>query len=128
MGPRRRLRRLEKALRGKLGSFELQEGGRYWFDPSNTYKELFLHASNSLRADYRGEPRPEPPEILTALVRAKDRKAALEGLYPAGGAMLFSAYDLETLVERGELVPRPFVVGREVGERVEDPLSEDPRG
>jgi len=121
------LRRLEKALRGKLGYFELREGSHYWFDPSNTYKELFLHASNSLRADYKGEPRPDPPEILTALARAKDRKAALEGLYPTGGARLFSAYDLEALVERGELVPRSFVVGREVGERVEDLLSEDPR-
>ena len=124
MGPRRRLRRLEKALQGKLGSFELREGGSYWFDPSNTYKELFLHAANSLRADYKGEPRPDPPEILMALMRAKDRKAALEELYPTRGSTLFCAYDLEALVERSELVPRPFVVGREVGERVED-LSED---
>jgi len=29
MGPRRRLRRLEKAVRSKLGSFELREGGHY---------------------------------------------------------------------------------------------------
>ena len=128
MGPHRRLRRLERAVQGKLGYFELREGGHYWFDPSKTYKELFLHAANSLRADYKGEPRPDSPEILKALTHAKDRKAALEGLYPKGGSMMFSAYDLETLVERGELVPRPFVVGREVGERVEDPLSEDPRG
>ena len=126
MGPRRRLRRLEKAVRGKLGYFELREGGHYWFDPSKTFTELFLHAANSLRADYKGEPRPDSPEILKALTHAKDRKAALEGLYPKGGCKLFSAYDLEALVERGELVPRPFVVGREVDERVED-LSEDPR-
>src|SRR5829696_5441772 len=126
MGPRRRLRRLEKALRGKLGYFELREGSHYWFDPSNTYKELFLHASNSLRADYKGEPRPDPPEILRALARAKDRKAALEGLYPTGGSMLFSVYDKEVLVERAELIPRSFVTGGEVGERVED-LSKDPR-
>ena len=120
------MRRLEKALRGKVGSFELREGGSYWFDSSNTYIELFLHASNSLRADYKGEPRPDPPEILRALVRAKDRKAALERLYPKGGCMPFCAYDLEALVERGELVPRSFVAGREVDERSED-LSEDPR-
>jgi hypothetical protein len=121
------LRRLEKAVRGKLGSFELREGGRYWFDPTNTYMELFRHASNSLRSDHKGEPRPDPPEILTALARAKDRKAALEGLYPTGGSMLFCAYDLEALAEHGELVPRPFVVGREVDERMEDLLSEEPR-
>jgi len=29
MGPRRRLRRLEKAMQGKVGSFELREGGHY---------------------------------------------------------------------------------------------------
>src|SRR5215218_1116178 len=116
MGPRRRLRRLEKAMQGKVGSFELREGGHYWFDPTNTYKELFLHAANSVRADYKGEPRPDPPEILRALARAKDRKAALEGLYPSRGSMLFSVYDMEALVERGELVPRPFVAGGEIGE------------
>src|SRR5215212_3987434 len=126
MGPRRRLQRLEKAMQGKLGSFELQEGGRYWFDSCSAHIELFGHAMNSLIADYIGEPRPDPPEILRALTCAKDRKATLEGLYPTGGSMLFSAYDMKALVERGELVPRPFVVGREVGERVEDPLSEDP--
>ena len=116
MGPRRRLRRLEKAMQGKLGNFELREGSRYWFDPSKTYMELFLHASNSLRADYKGEPRPDPPEILRALAGAKDRKAALERFYPARGSMLSYAYDLEALFERGELVPRSFVAGGEVGE------------
>ena len=126
MGPRRRLRRLEKALRGKLGSFELQEGGRYWYDSCSAHIELFGHAMNSLTADYKGEPRPDPPEILRALARAKDRKAALEGLYPTGGSMLFSVYDKEVLVERAELIPRSFVTGGEVGECLED-LSEDQR-
>lgn len=58
MGPRRRLQRLEKAARGKLGYFELREGGRYWFDPSSVHIELYGHASASLIADYKGEPRP----------------------------------------------------------------------
>ena len=124
MGPRRRLQRLEKAAQGKLAYFELREGGRYWFDPCIAHLELFGHAMRSAYADYKGEPRPDTPEILRALMRAKDRKAALEGFYPARGSMLFYAYDLEALVERGELVPRSFVAGMEVGERLED-LSED---
>jgi len=103
-------------MQGKLGSFELQEGGRYWFDSCSAHIELFGHAMNLLIADYKGEPRPDPPEILRALTRAKDRKAALEGLYPSRGSMLFSVYDMEALVERGELVPRPFVAGGEIGE------------
>jgi hypothetical protein len=126
MGPRRRLQRLEKAAQGKLGYFVLREGGRYWFDPDSAHIELFTHSMNSMRADYGGEPRPHPPEIMRALARAKDRKAALEGLYSEEGSMPLSAYNLEALVERGELVPRSFVASREVGERPED-LSEDPR-
>ena len=126
MGPRRRLQRLEKAAQGKLDYFELREGGRYWFDPSSAHIELFTHSMSSMRADYGGALRPDPPEIMRALTRAKDRKAALEELYPTGESMRFSAYNLEALVERGELVPRSFVAGREVGERLED-LSEDPR-
>jgi len=124
MDPRRRLQRLEKAAQGKLGYFVLREGGRYWFDPVSIHVELFTHSMNSIRADYGGEPRADPPEIMGALARAKDRKAALEGLYPEGGSMPLSAYDLRALVERGELVPRSFVAGREVGERLEG-LSED---
>jgi hypothetical protein len=124
MDPRRRLQRLERAVRGKLGYFELQGGSRYWFDPGSPPIELFGHASKSLRADYNCEPRPDPPEILRALTHAKDRKTALERLYPEGGGMLFCAYDLEALAERGELVPRSFVTSREVGERVED-VSDD---
>jgi len=114
------LQRLEKAVQGKLGYFELQEGGRYWFDSCNAHIELFGHAMNSLTADYMGEPRPDPPEILRALTRAKDRKATLEELYPTGGGMLLSAYEVEALVECGELVPRSFVAGRDVGKRPED--------
>ena len=125
MGPRRRLQRLEKAAQGKLGYFELREGGRYWFDPDSAHVELFTHSMNSMRADYGGEPRPDPPEIMRALARAKDRKAALAGLYPTGESMRFSAYDLEALVERGELVPRSFVDSGEMGEQPDD-FSDEP--
>ena len=110
------MQRLEKAMRGKLDYLELREGGRYWFDPCIAQIELFGHAMRSAYTDYKGEPRPDPPEILRALAGAKDRKAALERFYPARGSMLSYAYDLEALFERGELVPRSFMAGGEVGE------------
>jgi hypothetical protein len=103
-------------MRGKLDYLELREGGRYWFDPCIAQIELFGHAMRSAYTDYKGEPRPDPPEILRALAGAKDRKAALERFYPARGSMLFYTYDLEALFERGELVPRSFMAGGEVGE------------
>ncbi len=33
MGPRDKLRRLEAAVRGKLESFELEDGSRHYYDP-----------------------------------------------------------------------------------------------
>jgi hypothetical protein len=65
---------------------------------------------------------PEPPETIKAIARARDRGAALNQLYPSGSFAVFP-YDVEALVERGELVPRSMVVGRELGEVLED-LSE----
>jgi hypothetical protein len=56
------------------------------------------------------------------LNRAKDRAAALAQVYGRGGLDIFP-YDPEALVERGELVPRSIVAGRELGEKFED-LSE----
>jgi hypothetical protein len=54
--------------------------------------------------------------------RGRDRGTALSQLYPNGSFGVFP-YEPETLVERGELVPRSMVVGRELGEPLAD-LSE----
>ena len=71
-----------------------------------------------LRAQHDCEPFPEPPETLkaiaTAIARARDRRSALDQLY-AGGSFGLFPYDPEALVERGELVPRSLVAGRELG-------------
>jgi len=122
VGLKSRLARLQKAMQGRLSSFELADGSRHWFNPEYVYKEIFLHSAASMRADYKRRARPEPPEILRTIARARDRREAVEAVFPGNGTV-FIAYDLEALVEHGELVPRSFVAGREHGEPLEG-LSE----
>jgi hypothetical protein len=66
------------------------------------------------------------PQTVRAILRAKDRAAALAQIYGGGDFDTFP-YDKEALVERGELVPRSMVVGRELGEPLPD-LSEQRNG
>jgi hypothetical protein len=117
---RGKLRRLERNANEDLASFALEDGSRYYFDPQSG--ECFLHSMECMRAQGDCEPFPEPPETVKAIARAKDRRAALDQLYPNGSFGVFP-YEVEALVERGELVPRSLVAGRELGEPLED-LSE----
>ena len=114
MALRDRLRRLEKNAQGKLSSFELADGSRYFYEPEKVFPELFGHGARCLTADYKGEPRPEPPEILKAIVRARDRRRVAERLYTP-----FTAYDLDALVERGEFTPRSYLANHSYEESVE---------
>jgi hypothetical protein len=92
-----------------------------YYDPTNL--ERFLHSMECLRVQGEGKTTfPEPPATLVALLRAKDRRAALDQVYPGGSRDIFP-YEEEALIERGELVPRSMVVGHELGEVLED-LSE----
>jgi hypothetical protein len=120
MGLRGKLRRLERDAREGLGSFILEDGSRHYFNPKSA--EIFMHSMACLCAQGEREPFPEPPETLKALARARDRGAVLNQLYPNGSFSVFP-YEPEALVERGELVPRSMVVGRELGEPLPD-LSE----
>lgn len=119
MSLRQQLKSLERALRGTLDSFALEDGTRHYYDP--TSGERYLHSMDCLRAQYEGNPFPEPPDTIKALTKARDRGAALE--QGAGGALDIFPYDKRALVERGELIPRSLVAGRELGEPLED-LSE----
>jgi hypothetical protein len=116
------VKRLERAVRGDLASFVLKDGSRYYFNPASG--ECFLHSMDCLRAQgsEAGEPFPGPPETIKAIARARDRRAALNQLYPNGSFGMFP-YEVEALIERGELVPRSLVAGRELGEPLPD-LSE----
>ena len=121
MGLREQLRGLKRDLRGNLDSFPLEDGTRYWFDPSSA--ELFLHAVGCLSAQGDGVDFPEPPETLKAVARARHREAALNQVLGGASFVLFP-YEFEALVERGELVPRSLVAGHELGEGPLPDLSE----
>ncbi len=120
MGLRGKLHRLEVALRDYLDYFELEDGSRFYFDP--TSGERFLHSMDCLRAQGEGKTTfPEPPPAVKAIARAKDRAAAFRKVYSANFTIV--PYDTEALIERGEFVPISMVVGRELGESIPD-LSE----
>jgi hypothetical protein len=121
VGLRDKLRRLERGAQGSLKSFVLEDGSRHYFDPASG--ECFLHSMDCLRAQGDCEPFPEPPETVKAIARARDRRAALNELYPNGSFGVFP-YEVEALIERGELVPRSLVAGRELGDGPIPDLSE----
>jgi len=119
MGLRGKLRRLERGGRANLARFVLEDGRRYYFNPISG--ECLLHSIDCLRSQGDCEPFPEPPETIKALTRARNRAAALEAT--CGGGFGLFPYEVEALVEYGELVPRSLVAGRELGEPLPD-LSE----
>ena len=120
MALRDSLRRLKRELRGNLDSFVLEDGSRYYFDPTST--ELIEHVFDCLHAQGEGVPFPEPPEIIKAIARAKNREAAL--LQVTGGGDLLFPYLPEPLVQHGRITPRSLVEGRELGDGPLPDLSE----
>jgi len=113
MALRDKLRRLEKSMRGTLGHFELADGSRYYFDPQEAMKISFLYLGNCMRADWKREPRPEPPELFRAVANARYRREALSR---AMGGSSFLALDRAALLERGEFVHRSFLADHEYDE------------
>jgi hypothetical protein len=122
MGLRGRLKKLERSAVGELGSFELRDGSRYFFDRLQTYVAVFLHWSECGLA---GNPPdwPEPPEVLRRLCEAKDVRAALEEV-PLGGTDDFLPYDREILINERTLEPRSLVAGRDPYDQAVEDLSE----
>src|SRR5918997_7174826 len=109
MALRDQLRSLKREMRGSLDSFVLEDGSRFYFDPAGA--ELFLHMIDCLHAQGDGEPFPEPPEVVRAIARAKNREVAYEQVRGGASFDLFP-YELEPLIECGEIVPRSLVHGR----------------
>jgi hypothetical protein len=118
MGLRGRLKRLERAARGELASFELLDGRLHYHNPQTP--ELFFHWVECVGA---GNPDtwPEPPEVVRKVTEAKDPAAALESI--SGGAEWLT-YDLEALVREREIRPRSLVAGRDVYDQDVEDLSE----
>ena len=121
MGPRDSLRRLKRELRGNLDFFVLEDGSRFYHDPSSL--TLIGHIFDCLHAQGEGVPFPDPPEVVKAVSRARDRRAALHQVVGSGTFGLFP-YEVAALVERGEIVPRSLVEGRELGDGPVPDLSE----
>jgi hypothetical protein len=120
---RHKLRRLERAARGKLGSFMLEDGSRSYFDPTSA--ELFLHWCDCLRAG-SAHNWPPPPEVVRKLCEAKDVQGALEQVRGKDSFGTF-VYDPEVLINERRLEPRGLVSRRdpETGEwYVRDPYDE----
>ena len=114
------LNALKRDARENLDGFILEDGSRFYFDP--TGPEVFLHSLACLAAQGEGKTTfPEPPPVVKAIARAKDRAAAFANVYDAG--FLVMPYNTEALLERGEFVPCSMVAGRELGEPLRD-LSE----
>ena len=111
------IKRLERHASEDLASFVLEDGSRYYFDPTSA--EIFLHSMDCLRAQGECESFPEPPETVKAIASARDRASALNQLYPSGTFGIFP-YEVEALIERCGLVPRSLVAGRELGEPLPD--------
>jgi hypothetical protein len=119
VGFRDKMRHLENAARDNLASFELVDGSCFYYELASP--ELFLHICDGL-TNHDKPKRPKPPEMVEALARAKDRRAAFSQIGEGGDMGLFP-YEVEALVERGEIVARSLVVGYELGEPLPD-LSE----
>ena len=102
------MKRLERGASEDLESFELTDGGTYYYDRLETYKELVLHAYDVQLGD--AEKWPEPPEIYRKICEAKDPAAVLERFRPeeAEGAFVDVAqiYETDALVQERRLVPR----------------------
>ena len=115
------MRRLQAAVRGTLDYIELADGSRHWYDRAEAAKELYLYSCDCARAG-RVADRPEPPEIVRAVAGARNRRAALERVAP-DSPLSFFAFERGPLVERGELVPRSFVAGRDADDSAVEDLS-----
>lgn len=98
---RHQLRQLERRARGRVRFFTLEDGARHYYRPEEAAAQLFAHSATCRRAQYLGEPLPDPPPVLQAVLRAQDRGMALEAV-----AGQFFYYDRDALIEQGQLVPR----------------------
>ncbi len=115
MGLRDRMKGLERASRDHLTWFVLESGERYYLDSREAWVTGFRHTMSCLDAQAEGVPFPEPPEIYRKIAQAQDRRKAL-GVLGGKSSFTMLPYELDPLLERGELVERSMVVGHDLGE------------
>jgi hypothetical protein len=102
-----------RSLSFGAGVIELADGRCYTYNPSESWRQTFTHASACAKADHAGEPRPPaPPLIIKALARAKDRETAVGTIWPSWRTKAhMCAYSLHALVEHGVLEHKAFAAG-----------------
>lgn len=114
-----RLRREIRDLRQRAGgrSILLADGTLFRYSREETARELFIHTLDHLQSEINGDPRKPPPPVMEAVARARDRHAAVSQLYPSWETdSPCTAFDLQALVERGELRYLPLPAeAREAG-------------
>jgi hypothetical protein len=121
VGMRSKIRRLERAAREGLSSFELLDGSRYWFS-SESFSEVFGHYLECLKTGAHDWP--DPPEVVKKVAEAQDVEEATERVFGS-----FLPYDKKALIEERRLVPRALVTvfDSEKGTHVPlDPYAERP--
>jgi hypothetical protein len=99
------VRRLERGLRGELESFPLQDGSRYYFDPTEADSDLFVF-SYRVRC---GEPA-DKPEILRKLCEAKDVQGALTKVKLDPGSLASANGPLDEVIDLNSLVRERRIV------------------
>jgi hypothetical protein len=112
------IRRVENQARGFLESFELRNGERYYYSPTEAGISLFLFTCDGIRAPYTDDPPPEEPEFIEALRQAEDPAGVLARFRSGDGSGSFT--DLDGILAR---VRAPREAPQEPAEPVED-LSE----
>jgi hypothetical protein len=125
MGLRSWMKRMERAAKGNMASFELLDGSRYYFDPLSW--DLFMHWCECIRAG-SAHNWPQAPEVLRKVCEAKDVERALEEVLGEGTWGTF-VYDPEVLINERRLEPRGLVTSRDpdTGEwTVRDPYEDPP--
>jgi hypothetical protein len=127
MGLKEQIKRLRRALEDNLESFELADGTTFFYGPQSP--ELFMYTVECGKAQAEGKPTfPEPPAIITAIARARDRAGAFYQVFDHDRAGAFVSkgfpFEYEALIEEGNLMPRSLIVGAELGEPLPD-LFED---
>jgi hypothetical protein len=103
-----RIKKIERASREDLASFELLDGSRYFYDPLEVAKALFLHGLACLTADAASE-WPVLPEIYARMLEARDPAGVLGRFFPSDELAWFTElpYDRDVLISERRLEPVP---------------------
>ena len=77
---RNKLKRLERAARERLASFELLDGSVYWYDPESFFEvfSFYLECLKTSAHDW-----PDAPAVVQKVTEAKDVEAASPQVFGA---------------------------------------------